>query len=84
MKGFRTWRVDVGTGQDSRPNQTHFARRRDAQNYAKTIAQKYPNADIEIKTLEPKYKDYQKLVEVDSDEYNFARIGGYRNRYEKV
>lgn len=80
MKGFRTWRVEIATDNGSLPNAIHFARRKDAQSYAKTIKEHNPNADVSILTLEPMYMDYQELIVVGSDEWKEARIGGYRKK----
>ena len=82
MKGFRTWRVEIGTGYDSRPNTIHFARRKDARAYAMTIKQRCPSAEVNVIALEPMFKDFQKLVAVGSDEYKNARISGYRKMQE--
>ena len=78
MKGFRTWRVEIATGKDSIPKTIHFARRKDAQSYAKAIKKHNPNADVSVLTLEPMYMDYQELIVVGSEEWKEARIGGYR------
>lgn len=77
MKGFRSWRVKVGTGYSSESNTTYFARRKDARNYACMILERHPNAEVQIEPLEPLFKDYQKLAVVGSDEHRQARIGGY-------
>lgn len=82
MKGFRTWRVEISTGYDNRPNAIHFARRKDARTYATIIKQQSPSAEVKVIALEPMFKDFQKLVAVGSDEYKSARIGGYRKMQE--